>query len=150
MPNGSEREGAGTSEQEDLAHAGVSEIEGQLVLRATEGELRELDEEHHRGARDDAIRERVDPDERGREQREEDLDAVVDERRDRTGEELTVRLQDAGHERRKAHEDRAEEHDPRELDREIELTGLGCEARRNDERWDDPRRREPHERRQDR
>jgi hypothetical protein len=120
------------------------------VLRPTEGELRELDEEHHRRARDDAVRERVDPDERGGEEREEDLHPVVHERRDRAGEELTVRLQHAGHERREPHEDRAEEHDPRELDREVELTRLSREAGRHDERWDDPGRREPHERRQDR
>jgi hypothetical protein len=85
----------------------------------------------------------VDPDERCGEEREEDLDAVVDERRGRAREELAIRLEHAGHERGQAHEDRGQQHDPSELDREGQLLRVLLEPRRH-ERRHEPRRRDEH------
>ena len=96
----------GPASDEYLAHARVAQVERQLVLGATEGELRQLDQEHHRRARYDAVCERVDAEEGRREDREEDLHAVVDKGSDGAREELPVRLQHARDERRQPHEDR--------------------------------------------
>jgi len=103
--------GARDGQSHDLADAGVAKIERELVARAAERELRDLDQPHHQRADDGAPRERLDPEERRQEEREQDDHEVVDERRRRAREELAVRVEDAGEQRRQPHEDRAEQHD---------------------------------------
>ena len=122
-------------------------VERERVAGPPEGELGELDEPHHERAHDDADRDGVDPEERRRENGEQDDHEVVDERCRRAGKELAVRVQDAGRQRGETHEDRRQQHEPREIDREREL-GRPVDEPRCDDRGHEPRRGDPHHRRE--
>ncbi len=87
-------------------------------------------------AGDDAEREPVDPERRGEQQGRPDDREVVDDRRDGRGREPATRVEDARRDRPERQEDRAEQHDPGQLDGLVEL---GRPEARRDRRDQDRR-----------
>ena len=130
----------------------MREVQRERVAGAAEGELGKLNEPHHQSAHDDADRDCMDAEEGIPELREQDDHEVVDKRGCRAREELPVRVEDARRQRRQAHEDRRQQHDPREIDREGDLLGVveGGDESRHDVRRGNPHDdREAHEQKQD-
>ena len=77
---------------------------------------RQLDEQVAEGARDDADRKPGHPERRREEERRPDDREVVDDRGDGGGGEPALGVEEARRDRSEGEEDRAEQHDPRQLD----------------------------------
>src|SRR2546423_636065 len=83
-----ERGRGGTGRANDIANAGMRQVQRERVGGGREGELGKRDEPHHKSADDDADRDRVDTEEGVPELGEQDDHEVVDKRRCRAREEL--------------------------------------------------------------
>src|SRR6267142_4718531 len=120
----------------------MRKIQRERVAGATERELGKLDEPHDERSDDDPDRDRMDAEERIAELSEQDDDEVVDKRGRRAREELTVRVEDSRRERREAHEDGRQQHEPGEVHGEGDLLRV---VERRDERRYDVGRGDPHD-----
>ena len=108
---------------------GIVAIDPGLVAEPEPPERLELDEQVAQRPGDDADRQAGHPEGRGQEQRPADDRQVVDARRDRRRGEPPAGVEHAGRHGPHRQEDRAEQHDPGEDDRLLEL--LALEARRD-------------------
>ncbi len=121
---------------EGLARMRIGGIDPRVVAEPEPGERPDLDQEVAERAGDDAERQPDDAEARGQQDGRADDREVVDDRRHRRGGEPPARVEHAGRHRAQRQQDRAEQHDPRQLDGRLEL--LAREARRDD-RHDDRR-----------
>ena len=96
-------------------------IDVRHVAEAELSQRRELDEEMAHRSGDDAERETVHPERRREQQSRPDDREVVDDRGHGRGGEPAARVEDARRHRTERQEDRAEQHDPGQLDGLVEL-----------------------------
>ncbi len=121
---------ARSHQQGDAPNAGVTQADGQVIALPHLRQVRQLYHQVRHGADRDADRQPFDAHDRRQEDGRADDGQVVEQRRDRRHGELLVAVQDAGHHRAHADQDRAEQHDPRHAHRQ--LGGRRVEPGRDD------------------
>ena len=123
-----------------LRACGSPSVDPWRVAEAEARQRAELDEQVAERPGDDADREALDADRSGQEQRRADDREVVDDRGERRGREPAAGVEDARRDRAERQEDRAQQHDPRQLDGLVEsgrrrspgvMTGTMTGARMN-------------------
>ena len=126
-------------QQQCLARLRVVALDPGVVAEAHPRQRTQLDEQVAHRTGDDAQGQTLDPEARAEDQRAADDREVVDDRRDGRRGEPTAGVEDARRHGAHRQEDRAEQHDPRQLDGPVELRALeaGGDDRHDDRRQDE-------------